>query len=229
VYFAGENVDPAHKKYAGLFQQVTAQKLVKAENEFDPFAKIEKQSKKEASVRPMYFNFSMGIAASIMLITIGFLAGMLYFKTNNEVAGNEIQNIKSDLEHMKRMAIKNQMQMVSASERIKAVSEASVLDSADLEIISILINTMNFDNNVNVRMAAAEALFNFRTQPEVKQALVNSLKIQEDPNMQILLIDMLVVMKEKNAAAEMQRLLNDKKDLNKVVKERAEYGLGVLM
>ncbi|MFP3325692.1 hypothetical protein R0K05_21790, partial [Planococcus sp. SIMBA_160] len=60
---------------------------------------------------------------------------------------------------------------------------------------------------VNVRQAAAEALFKFRDDPAIQKVLVNGLSQQEAPMMQITLIDMLVTIKAKGAVNEMNRLL----------------------
>lgn len=120
---------------------------------------------------------------------------------------------------------------LSASERISAVKLSDRVPentaALDGEITEILIYTMNNDENINVREAASEALFRFRSEPRIRTALVNSLSKQQDPLMQITLINMLVELKEKSAINEMQKLLMDT-DTRDVVKTRLEVGIAEL-
>lgn len=132
---------------------------------------------------------------------------------------------------MKSALMYGSVQQASASERISAVYSSSRLQQGnpqlDAEITDILIYTMNNDQNVNVRLAAAEALFKFRTEPRIGKALTNSLAQQNDPLMQITLIDMLVEMKQKSALNEMQKMLL-RAETQDVVKQRLESSIAEL-
>ncbi|WP_332369441.1 HEAT repeat domain-containing protein [Spirosoma telluris] len=125
---------------------------------------------------------------------------------------------------MKKVLAFEQLPNTSASERIQAVNQSSELDQADQEITKLLINTLNFDENINVRLAACQALIRFENEPDVREALIQSLKIQTDPNIQITLIDALVAIKEKRAVEEIQRLVQDRQVLD-IVRQKAEEGI----
>jgi HEAT repeat protein len=112
----------------------------------------------------------------------------------------------------------------SASERIQAVNQSSELVGKDKEITQLLINTLNFDPNVNVRLAACEALLHFEKEPNVAEALIQSLGIQTDPNMQIMLIEALVAIKEKRAVDQIEQLAKNQQVMD-VVRLKAEEGL----
>jgi len=71
-------------------------------------------------------------------------------------------------------------------------------------------------------------LYRFKDAPGVREAFIQSLKIQTDPNVQIVLIDILVDIQEKRAVDEMQRLIQDKNTM-KVVRLKAEQGIGTLI
>jgi HEAT repeat protein len=94
--------------------------------------------------------------------------------------------------------------------------------------VQVLINTLNFDPNPNVRLAACEALFRLRTDPRVGEAFVQSLPIQTDPNVQITLIEMLVELHERRAVPQLERLAKQR-DALPVVRKQAEAGIGVLI
>ena len=94
--------------------------------------------------------------------------------------------------------------------------------------VQVLINTLNFDSNPNVRLAACEALYRLRADPRVREALVHSLPIQTDPNVQITLIDMVVAMHVRRAVPQLQRLAK-RPDALPVVRAQAEAGIGKLI
>ena len=63
----------------------------------------------------------------------------------------------------------------------------------DEEVIEVLVKTLNEDPNSNVRMASLDALSKFYAQPNVKKALLESMKFQKDPVVQIALIQLSLI------------------------------------
>ena len=98
--------------------------------------------------------------------------------------------MRDDINEMKELVALNQLQKASASERIMATYEFRKLDSASDEVLDALINRFHNDDNTNVRNAAADALFKFGNQDKVRKAFITGLSSQEDPLLQIKLIDM---------------------------------------
>jgi len=78
-----------------------------------------------------------------------------------------------------------------------------------------------------VRSAAAEALFQFRKEVGIKVAFINGLSKQDDPLMQITLIDMLVELEATNAISEMEKMLANN-DTNELVRRELEAGIAEL-
>ncbi|MGD8427548.1 MAG: HEAT repeat domain-containing protein, partial [Balneolaceae bacterium] len=147
-------------------------------------------------------------------------------------SSKEVAALNHEIQRMKQtLMYGGSYSQVSAGERLSAINLSTKIPSGDKrlgqEITDILIHTMNSDKSVNVRMAAAEALFRFRDEPGIKKALVNSLSEQEDPQMQITLIDMLVQMKAKGALNEMNKLLMNT-NTRDVVKQQLKAGIAEL-
>lgn len=172
----------------------------------------------QRKVRPL-ISWGMRIAAGVTLLLVGFAGGLMYTNRASAPAGNDNAEVMA----MKNALRFEQVSQTSASERIHAVNQSVELEQADADITQMLINTMNFDENVNVRLAACQALSHFENEPLAREGLIQSLRIQTDPNVQLTLIEILVSIKEKRAAEEMQRLAQNKEVMD-VVRLKAEEG-----
>jgi hypothetical protein len=150
----------------------------------------------ESQVRPLYTRWAMGVAVSIALLVVGFYAGRNLQFADNEPLITEVKDLKKTVEMLAKLKEE------SASERIKAVSYASELKNegeGSTQAMEALIQTLNTDENTNVRLAALNALFAYKDTPKVREALIQSMQIQEDPAIKIALINMMIALKEKKA------------------------------
>jgi HEAT repeat protein len=170
------------------------------------------------------------IAAAVALLAIGYWLGALQetepaMQQTAAISeqSKQLAQIQKEVDEMKSLLTQN-----SPSQRIKAVNYVQETGDADEELIQVLIQTMHFDENVNVRMAAIKALLHFQERPLVRRALIQTLHIQTDPNVQLQLIDGLVEMGNREAVPEMQDLLQNK-ELQEVVKSRLQQGIGILI
>ena len=107
------------------------------------------------------------------------------------------------------------------------MSYAEQMNDPGQEVISALINTLNLDQNVNVRLAALSSISKFSSNQVVRDSLVNSLRYQREPIVQIVLINMLTDRKEKKAMRAIKDIISDKSTLAPV-KDAAEKGLKLL-
>jgi hypothetical protein len=169
------------------------------------------------------------VAASIVLIASGvFLGRNLHWGAPE--SGNLAATSPEKPAHIELAKALNGRngQSVSASDRIQLVTNSTKAPEADDNTVQVLLNTLNFDSNPNVRLAACEALYRLREAPGVREGLANSLPIQTDPNVQIALIDMVVSLRVHRALPQLQRLAK-KADALPVVRAQAEAGIGKLI
>lgn len=244
TFFRNEDVPEKLRPHADYFRYTGAMGDETADPDFDPFAKLKDDS--EASITAMdrrakrespkgwsnrTLKWSLRVAAGVILLLTGFVAGQ--FLTGNEGASTrQVAALQQEVRQMKDALMHGgSYRQASAGERLSAVKMSTRFASnnkqLDQQITDILIYTMNNDQSVNVRMAAAEALFKFRDERQIQQALVNSLTQQDDPQMQLTLINMLVKLKAKGAVNEMNKLLMDS-DTRKIVRERLQAGIAEL-
>ncbi|SFE75643.1 HEAT repeat domain-containing protein [Thermoflexibacter ruber] len=164
------------------------------------------------------------IAASIALLIATFFFGRQSVTEQNSEA---IALLKQEIANTKNLVMLNMLKQASASDRIKAVSYVYEMEDADKETIDALVNVMNYDKSINVRLEAINALYYFGDKKEVRQAMTKSLRLQTEPNLQIALIETLVRLKEKEAVNEIQKLMENKQ-LPDIVKFKAAEGVGEL-
>ena len=115
----------------------------------------------------------------------------------------------------------------SASQRIKAVSYAEEIRNPEQKVIDVLVNTLNHDKSVNVRLAALYSLGSWADNRIVRDSLVSSLPEQKEPLIQVMLINLLAAKKESRAIAPIKDILSNSNTLPEV-KEVAQRILKTL-
>jgi len=130
--------------------------------------------------------------------------------------------VDSDL-YALRQQMESNLSESSVSTRIKAVRYSHDIDDNDEAILSILTKTMNDDPSSHVRLAAVEALSKWINQPIIKESMIAALYTEQDPSVQILLIEILASTKDGNAADPMDYLITDEAT-PQYVKDEAHKG-----
>lgn len=162
------------------------------------------------------------IAAGLALLAAG--AGIGYGLRSNQTSANEITQLRGEVSNMRQLVTLSLLQQQSASERLRGVSWAVRAEPSDTEVLDALLSHVNHDPNVNVRLAAVDALRPFASNRVTREAVMEALAGQTEPIVQVALIDLLVELKEKDAARELQRVaVDDMADSG--VRERARWAL----
>ena len=164
------------------------------------------------------FQFSF----AILFLALGIFLGRLVFTTNQ--TNGEIAQLREELQNVNQLVMLTLLQQQSPSERLKGVSWTYQLSQPDSEVIKALVQTLNNDANVNVRLAAANALSLFTEKSEVKNELIQSLLKQTYPLVQTELIDILVKTKEKKSIDVFDELIQ-KQEVNQTVRQHAQWGI----
>ena len=165
--------------------------------------------------------FQFGVAA--VLLVAGFLGGYFY-KPAGSGNRDELAQLREEVHDMRQMVTVSLLKQQSASERLKGVSWSNQVMHPDPELLSALLQTLNYDPNVDVRLAAIDALYRFSSEPNVRKGLIESLPRQDSPLVQIAVIDLLVQLQERQSIDTLKQLTRDQ-DINKVVRDRAQWGL----
>jgi len=125
---------------------------------------------------------------------------------------------------MKQLVTLSLLQQQSASDRLRGVEWSYRLAPPDEQVLSALLRALDSDPNVNVRLAAVDALHQFGADSAVRKGLLRSLEVQRSPLVQFELINLMVDLKEKGSVPVLKEL-SQRQDLDPTVRERAEWGL----
>jgi hypothetical protein len=168
------------------------------------------------------------VAAVAMIVIVAFVAGRASRppvpSQRETVQAQDLAELRVELREMRQMLTLSLMQQQSATERLRGVSGSAQIDQPDNEIVRALLDTLMHDSNVNVRLAAVDALRRFNERDVVRQGTIQALTDSSFPLVQIALIDFMVETREKDAIGALRRLSEDA-TANEAVRGRAAWGV----
>ena len=189
-------------------------------------ASVETQRAQRGLNKPWWTVPAWQLAAAAGVLAIGLGAG--YGMRGNGQPPAEVSQLREEVASMRQLVALSLMQQQSASERLRGVGYSYQVEPSDKEVLNALVTAVNHDPNVNVRLAAVDALRPFTGSPSThvaaRNAVIQALPKQTTPIVQVALIDFLAELKEKNAAPELRRLASDP-DIDPGVRNRAEWAL----
>ncbi len=185
------------------------------------------EERKTRSGRPWRRISPLGIAAAVALLIIGSAFGVLWQR--NQVQQEQIDLLVGEVQDTRKMMILAMLDERSPSGRIKALQTVQKQPvGPDAQIMEALLNTLNTDDNVNVRIKAAEALGTFGNHPGLGRALASSLRVQGHPEVQLTLIEILIQLQAQDAVDDLRKIMDDEQT-HEAVKNKAAYGIQQLL
>ena len=168
--------------------------------------------------RKPVFQFALTLGTLVLGLVIGNVWTIVpRQKAVNTALADEVQTTRQSL------AV-SLIDKDSASERLQGINMSHTLVEPDDKLLDKLLSTLDSDPNVNVRLAAVEALYLFHDHPKVKKGLIDSLSQQSSPMVQAALIDLMVSIRERRAVDALKSLLEEE-GVNPEIKDRAEQGI----
>ena len=205
--------DPSERMTEGFYDMLASQ--AKAKNESRPWFE-----------NLWSFGPAVRWAYTLGLLAIGVAVGWFLNPKSEDYA--EIHQLSTEVKEMKEMMMLSLLEKESTSDRLKAVSLTNELPGASQKVTEALLQTLNNDENVNVRLAAMEALLPYSNDPNVRQGLIASIARQESPLVQISLAETMVALQEKSSVDPLKELL-EKEDTPAEVKEKIEESIRILI
>ena len=144
--------------------------------------------------------------------------------TNNA----QISDLSQQVTDLKEMMMLSLLEKESASDRLKAVSLTQEMNQVSTKVTRALFETLNNDSNVNVRLAALDALKPYVKESSVREELIRSIAKQESPLVQVELAEMMAALQEKSSVKELEKLLQQQ-NTPKEVKQKIRETIQVLI
>ncbi len=154
-----------------------------------------------------------GVAASVLVLAGWFLG--TYFGSDHRDAL---------VQEGSKAALMQLISTESPTNRIKGINESYAIKKMDREVGEALIKLLINDESINVRLAAVDAMRQHSGERRIKDGLLRALESEQQPIVQISIINALVGMDETRAKATLENLI-EKEDTPDFVKDEARLGL----
>lgn len=146
--------------------------------------------------------------ASIALI-IGVSIGYFMHTPTQTADTHQIAELSKEVTDLKEMMMLAMLEKESASDRLKAVSLTEDMGKASRKVTEALLQTLNADGNVNVRLAALEALKPYAHDSHVREELIRSIGQQDSPLVQVALAELMAALQAKSSVNALRKIVDD--------------------
>lgn len=153
-------------------------------------------------------------AAAVAILAAGvFVGGELADRRS----ARAIADLREDVRSQREALIVAMLEMRSASDRLRGVAYGRQMSAADDRVAAALFEALLHDPDVNVRLAALDALAPRAVRPDERPRWVAAVARQDSPLVQLSLLDVLLAADSSAAARDLEQLL-DNPDLDPVVR-----------
>lgn len=189
--------------------------------------------------RASLWRWILSPAAALALALAGFYVGTSYapstpaaspapvVATTDAETKRELAELRAQVDKMGQAFVASLLQQQSTNERLHAVLTKIDEKNPDQKDLASLVGALALDPSVNVRLSALDALYPHADREIVRNGVLASLPREQNPLVQVAMIDFLVAARERNATPELQKLANNQA-LDNAVREAAKRGLAQL-
>jgi hypothetical protein len=174
-----------------------------------------------------FFSWSF-LAPKLALASVTLIIGISIGYFARPSSDPQQTQLLSQITDLKEMMMLSLLEKESATDRLKAVSLTNDMNDASSKVTGALLETLNEDENVNVRLAALEALAPYAKNSTVREALIRSIAKQRSPLVQVALAELMANLREKSSVKELEKIIqSDKTPVD--VKKRIKQSIDVLI
>jgi predicted anti-sigma-YlaC factor YlaD len=162
------------------------------------------------------------LGAAVACLVAGIVVGRAVWGTNEQT--REMARLHEELQNTREMVAVSLLQQQSATDRLRGVSWSTEISQPDQTVLSALVTAAKYDTNVDVRLAAVDALRKYAQAPVVRRGLLEALNAEQSPLVQIALIEQLTEIRERGSISALKRLESDR-SVNESVRQRAGWAV----
>jgi hypothetical protein len=168
--------------------------------------------------------WALASAAAVLAIGLGFGLGLWTRSAARGPGAPEVAQMRTEIDGLRQQVSLALIGQSSAGERLRGVALVSQVRRPEESLLTGLLELVDNDPNVNVRLSAVDALYLFSGNPRIREGLARSLQRQTSPVVQIALIDLIVGIREKQAAEALRKLVDDQR-VRPEVRQRARSAI----
>lgn len=173
--------------------------------------------------RHAFFNWLRSPAVQAVAACL-ILAGGIAIGRYTAKSEDQISRLEEQIANMRQMVAISLLGQQSATERLKGIDYAQRSGESGNKVVEALLTAMNDDSDVDVRLAALDALRRFTGVPAVRRNMIDTLSHQDSPLMQIAIMDDLVQMRDRSSVPAISSLLHEQ-NLDPAVRHRADHAI----
>ncbi|MBP6506911.1 MAG: HEAT repeat domain-containing protein [Opitutaceae bacterium] len=172
--------------------------------------------------------------AACALLAAGFFAGQRHAPVttapapinpgNSEATTRELAALRLKVDSMSQLVGYSLLQQQPAGERLQGILAAQDLTAPSDTVITQLISALALDPSTNVRLSALEALYPHANQEVVRAGVLASLTREQNPLVQVSMIDFLVATRDRAATSTLEQLSRTDK-VDRSVRDAAKRAL----
>ena len=173
------------------------------------------------------------VAAAVIAL-LSFQFGTRYSPTPRTAAPaddsalkRELAELRTKVDSVGQLVGYSLLQQRSTSERLQSVLATLDEKNPNQKVLGNLIGALALDPSVNVRLSALDALYPHADQQVVRAGVLASLPREQNPLVQVAMIDFLVAARDRDATPELERLARTE-TLDRAVRDAAKRGLAQL-
>jgi predicted anti-sigma-YlaC factor YlaD len=210
------------------------------------YAMLEEEKNSAASVRAVtarehharrvsLWRWLLSPVVAAALLSVGYFAGarsapapLPVASDNGGALRSEVVELRKKVEAMGQLvgytALLQQQQQLPANARLRGVLTAARREDPDQASLNDLIGSLLFDPSTNVRLRAVDALYPHADQEIVRAGVLASLPREQNPLVQVAMIDFLAAARDADAAPALEKIsAND--DADQSVRDAARRAL----
>lgn len=218
-----EDLETLHPWQEAVDQLPTPSPSMNLDDAFYQMLAAEKRSMKPAASTLFTWHWLWPrLAFTAAVLMMGMAAGYFLRTPTGPVAAEQLAALSQEVTDLRETMMLTLLEKESAGERLKAVSLTQEMDQASQKVTQALVQTLTSDGNVNVRLAALDALRAYAGQPAVREALIHAIAQQDSPLVQVALAELMQSIQAKSSVKELQKLLDNDKtpgDVKKKIEE----------
>jgi hypothetical protein len=211
----------------GVEQLETPMPSMSLDYKFHAMLQAEKKTPRSSSFSWKSLFSWDGFAPKFALASVALIVGLIggkYLQTPGQ-KDLQIQELGREVSDLKEIMMLSMLEKESPTERLKAVGLTEDMDQASKAVTNALLQTLNNDENLNVRLAALDALRPYSQQSDVREALIRSIAQQQSPLVQVALAELMAALQAKSSVKELQKIMRDKSmpsEIKKKIQESIE-------